>query len=85
MVSNEVPRAAALPSERTPCCRFIVPEIVFVPVRAKIPVPAFVSPTVPARLALMVVMAEPVLVMVGVEPASVSVCAPAIVIPCVLS
>ena len=69
----EVPRAAALPSERTPCCRLMLPEIVLVPERTKEPVPALVKPAVPAKLALMVVTAEPVLVIVGVEPASVSV------------
>ena len=80
-----VPKAAAELSEMTPCWSLILPEIVFVPERARIPVPALVKPAVPATFALMVVTAEPVLVIVGVEPASVSVWAPAIVMPCVLS
>ena len=85
MVRDDVPKAVADLSERTPCWSLILPEIVFVPERARIPVPALVKPAVPATFALMVVTAEPVLVIVGVEPASVSVWAPAIVMPCVLS
>ena len=80
-----VPKAAAELSEITPCWSLMAPEMVFVPARTSIPVPALVKPLVPATLALMSVIAEPVLVIVGVEPASVSVWAPAIVMPCVLS
>ena len=82
---DDVPKAVADLSERTPCWRLMLPEMVFVPERASIPVPALVKPPVPATLALMSVIAEPVLVIVGVEPASVSVWAPAIVMPSVLS
>ena len=73
MVRDDVPKAAAELREITPCWRLMTPEMVFVPERARIPVPALVKPTVPARMELMVVTAEPVLVIVGVEPASVSV------------
>ena len=85
MVRDEVPKAVAELSDRTPCWRLMAPEIVLVPESARMPVPALVKPAVPAKLALMVVTAEPVLVIVGVEPASVSVPPPAIVMPCVLS
>ena len=84
-MSEAVPKAVAELSEITPCWRLMLPEIVFVPERARIPVPAFVKPSVPATFALIVVTAEPVLVIVGVEPASVRVWAPAIVMPWVLS